>query len=159
MDNSKVVCFKLGTGQYAVGTEKTPERFKVVHRDKQAEDQEPMKAGDWLILDGEKIIRYGHHYVTSKNYAMALMECELASKKPVPEKFTMAEIKKRLFADSFSSSKGVFTVKKNFFYPGRLTDKTFASQVRKAVKGCEILDSGVVWKQDGQSHWFVKFKA
>jgi len=63
-----------------------------------------------------------------------------------------------------TKSKGVFTVRRGFFYRNGKTEADLVAKVKAAFPDAVVVDSGEVWKAfDGgksvaqQSHWFVKF--
>ena len=66
--------------------------------------------------------------------------------------------------DTVSKYKGVFTVRRGFFYRhGGTTDKCVNTVLLK-IPGVKIVDSGEIWKAfnggallKNQSHWYVKF--
>jgi hypothetical protein len=77
---------------------------------------------------------------------------------------TLADVKNKLSADTYSLKNGVFTLRRSFFYTGGFTADMFAGRVLDAFPGATIIDSGEVWKafRGGApvaqgSHWFVKF--
>ncbi len=77
---------------------------------------------------------------------------------------TMAEVREKIFADSYSQKDGVFTVRKGFYYRFGKTAEDFKGHVLEAFPTAKIEDYGEVNKSfrggasvANQSHWFVKF--
>lgn len=70
----------------------------------------------------------------------------------------------RVYCDQVTFSKGVFTVRRGFYYRHGKTVQDLENVVKTAFPDVVIIDSGEVWKpfRGGasvatQSHWFVKF--
>ena len=66
--------------------------------------------------------------------------------------------------DSVSKYKGVFTVRRGFFYTHGDTEEKYVDIVRSAIPEATIFDSDEIWKAFSggaplakQSHWYVKF--
>jgi len=80
---------------------------------------------------------------------------------------TTKEVRKRLagYVDTVSQSKGVFTVRRGFFYRHNTTSALLASAVATKIPGATVLDHDEVNKAfrggatvANQSHWWVKFQ-
>lgn len=78
---------------------------------------------------------------------------------------TLGEVKEKLKDfDTYSVRKGIFTVRKEFYYPhGRHIDY-FELKIKEAFPDAKIVDSAEIWKSfrggastADSSHWFVKF--
>lgn len=65
---------------------------------------------------------------------------------------------------SVSVRKGVYTVRRGFFYRHDMDSQKLANTCEKAIPGCTIIDHGEVWKPfrggaelRNSSHFWVKF--
>lgn len=74
------------------------------------------------------------------------------------------EIRDSIGADTIGQSKGVYTVRRGFFYTHGYTAEKMVEAVKHFVPNAVIVDSGEIWKnfRGGDSvaqgsHFFVKF--
>jgi len=74
------------------------------------------------------------------------------------------EIEDKCNADSISIRKGIYTVRRGYFYSSGGSAEKFAARVQAAFPNARILESGNHWtpfrggaKLANSTHWFVKF--
>lgn len=77
---------------------------------------------------------------------------------------TLREVKEKIHANTYSVRKGVFLVRREFYYRFGKTAKDFKDEVVAAFPDAQILDFSEVWKPfrggssvANSSHWYVKF--
>jgi hypothetical protein len=79
-------------------------------------------------------------------------------------KITSRQVEEKI-GNHVSKSKGIFTVRKGYFYRNGYTSEMLEEKVRKAFPEAIILATGDKWKPfrggaslANQSHWYVKFE-
>ena len=79
-------------------------------------------------------------------------------------KIKIKDVKEKLHADAYSVKKGVFTVRRSFYYKMGKSTETFRADILEKIPNAVIVDSGekyVAFRGGGSvaqgSHWWVKF--